>query len=111
MINRTNCYQKARRILARVIAGHKVSLPVGSESFKEVLRAEPTVDCLRKAADLMLLVAAWEVTPSIPKLTTLGPVYKKGVWVCQGRLAKGLENLMGKESLPTSARKVVWPSY
>ena len=50
---------------------------MGSETFKEVLRAEPTVDRLKKAADLMLLVAAWEVAPSIPKLTTLGPIYKK----------------------------------
>ena len=25
----------------------------------------------------MLLVTAWEVAPSIPKLTTLGPIYKK----------------------------------
>ena len=78
VMERTNCYTKAQRILARVIAGHKASLPAGSESFKEVLRAEPTVDRLRRAADLMLLVAAWEVAPSILKLTTLGPVNKKG---------------------------------
>ena len=78
VMERTNCYTKAQRILARVIAGHKASLPAGSESFKEVLRAEPTVDRLRRAADLMLLVAAWEVAPSILKLTTLGPVDKKG---------------------------------
>ena len=79
-------------------------LPVRSEYFKEALRAEPTVDRLRRAADLMLLVAAWEVAPLVPKLTTLSPVYRKGVWVCQGRLAKGLENLVGKESLPIISR-------
>ena len=61
--SRTNDYQKARRILARVLAGHKESLPVKSEAFREVLSAEPTVDRLKKAEDLMLLVAAWEVTP------------------------------------------------
>lgn len=78
VMERTNCYKKAQRILARVMAGHKMSLPVRSKFFKEVLRAEPTVDCLRRAADLMLLVAAWEVAPSISKLTTLGPIYKRG---------------------------------
>ena len=63
VMERTNNYTKARRILATVMAGHKVSLPVGSKSFKEALRAEPTVDRLRRAADLMLLVAAWEGRP------------------------------------------------
>ena len=66
----------------------------------QALKNEPTVDFLKKAKDLMLLVAAWEVTPYISKLTTLGPLYKKGVWSCQGRLAKGLENLLGTKSLP-----------
>ena len=64
--SRTNDYPKARRILARVLAGHKESLPVKSESFREVLSTEPAVDRLRKAADLMLLVAACKVTPYIP---------------------------------------------
>ena len=61
---------------------------------------EPTVDLLNKARDLMLLVAAWEVTPHVSKLSTLGPVYKHGLWTCKGRLAKGLENLLGRKNLP-----------
>ena len=66
----------------------------------QALKNEPTVDLLKKAKDLMLLVAAWEVTPYISKLTTLGPTYEKGIWICKGRLAKGLENLLGTKSLP-----------
>ena len=77
--SRTNNYKKARRILARILGGHKKSLPVSSEAFKEALSAEPTVDRLKKAEDLMMLVAAWEVTPYISKLTTLGPTYQQGV--------------------------------
>ena len=65
------------------MAGHKVFLPVKGESLKKVLKAEPTIDRLRRTADLMLLVAVWEVTPLIPNVTTLSPFYKKGAWVCQ----------------------------
>ena len=61
---------------------------------------EPSVDYLNKARDLMLVVAAWEVTLHVPKLSTLGPVYEHGIWTCKGRLAKGLKNLIGRENLP-----------
>merc|ERR1711951_288074 len=37
VMERTNDYTKARRILARVMVGHKVYLPVGSESFRKAL--------------------------------------------------------------------------
>ena len=104
LTSRTNNYQKARRILARILGGHKKSLPVSSEAFKRALSDEPTVDRLKRAEDLTMLVAAWEVTPYISKLTTLGPVYQQGVWCCKGRLARGLENLMGKKKLPIIAK-------
>ena len=104
VMSRTNSYQKARRVLARVLGAHKKSLPVNSEEFMQALKNEPTVDFLKKAKDLMLLVAAWEVTPYISKLPTLGPIYRKGVWICKGRLAKGLENLLGTKSLPILAK-------
>ena len=76
-MSRTNSYQKAHRVLARVLSANKKSLPVNSEDFKQVLRNEPTVYLLKKAKDQMLLVAVWEVTPYISKLTTLGPIYRK----------------------------------
>ena len=84
VMSRTNSYHKARRVLARVLGAHKKSLPVNSDEFMQALKNEPTVDFLKKAKDLMLLVAAWEVTPYISKLKTLGPIYRKGVWICKG---------------------------
>ena len=71
----------------------------------KALEMEPTVSLLNKARDLMLVVSAWEVTPHVSKLTTLGPVYERGVWTCKGRLAKAMENLLGKESLPILTQK------
>ena len=50
--SRTNNYKKARRILARILAGHKKTLPVGSEAFTRALQDEPTVDLLKKAEDM-----------------------------------------------------------
>ena len=47
-----------------------------------------------------MLVTAWKVTPHVHKLTTLGPVYKRGIWTCKGRLAKGLKDLIGRDDLP-----------
>ena len=41
----------------------------------------------------------------MPKLSTIGPVYERGIWSCKGRLAKGLENLLGKKNLPILTRK------
>ena len=82
---RTNRYEKARRVLARILNAHKESLPVGSEKMREALIKEPTVDLLNKARDLMLVVAAWEVTPHVPKLSTLGPVYEHGIWIGPAR--------------------------
>ena len=64
------------------------------------LTAEQSVHFLNQAWDLMLVVAAWEVTPHVHKLTTLGPVYECGICTCNGRLAKGLKNLIGREDLP-----------
>ena len=100
MMARTNPYEMACRVLARILSAHKKSLPVGGEEMKEALMKEPTIDLLNKARDLMLVVAAWEVTPHVPKLSTLGPVYEHGIWTCKGRLAKGLENLLGRKNLP-----------
>ena len=68
--------------------------------MKEALMKEPTVNLPNKAQDLMFVVAAWEVTSQMPKLSTLGPVYEHGIWTCKGRLAKGLENLLGRKNLP-----------
>merc|ERR1711888_15945 len=64
----TNEYEKARRIVARILAAHKKSVPVGGEEMKKALQVEPTVNLLNKARDLMLVVSAWEVTPLVPKL-------------------------------------------
>merc|ERR1712120_68975 len=97
---RTNKYEKARRVVARILAAHKKSIPVGGEDVKRALQVEPTVDLLNKARDLMFMVSAWEVTPLVPKLENLGPVYEKGVWTCKGRLGKVLKSLLGKENLP-----------
>ena len=72
--------------------------------MKEALNDEPTVNLLKKAQDLMLMVAAWEVTSQVPKLITLVPVYEHGIWTCKGRLAKGLGNLLGRENLPILAK-------
>ena len=58
---RTNSYKKARRVLARILAAHKKSIPVGSEDMMKALEEEPTVSLLNKARDLMLMVSAWEV--------------------------------------------------
>ena len=66
--------------------------------------ALPTVNLLNKARDLMLVVSAWEVTPHVPKLSTIGPEYKHGVWTFKGRLAKGIESLLGKKNLPILTR-------
>ena len=96
----TNKYEKARRIVARILAAHKKSTPVGGEKMKEALQAEPTVNLLNKARDLMFMVSSWEVTPLVPKLENLGPVYNKGVWTCKGRLGKVIKSLLGKENLP-----------
>ena len=74
MMARTNPYEMACRVLARILSAHKKSLPVGGEEMKEALMKEPTMDLLNKARDLMLVVAAWEVTPHVYKLTTLGHV-------------------------------------
>ena len=41
----------------------------------------------------------------MPKLETLGPVYERGVWICKGRLAKGIKSLLGKENLPILTSK------
>ena len=87
-------------MLARVLSAHKKSFPVGSEKIREALTKEPTVDLLNKAQDLMLMVAAWEVTPHVPRLPALGPVYEHGICTCKGRLAKGMENLLGRKNLP-----------
>ena len=97
---RTNKYEKARRVVARILAAHKTSIPVGGEDIKKALQMEPSVDLLNKARDLMLVVSAWEVTPFVPKLESLGPVYEKGVWTCRGRLGKVVNRLLGKENLP-----------
>merc|ERR1712082_565561 len=97
---RTNKYEKAQRIVARILAAHKKSTPVGGEKMKEALQAEPTVNLLNKARDLMFMVSSCEVTPLIPKLENLGPVYNKGVWTCKGRLGKVIKSLLGKENLP-----------
>ena len=78
----------------------KKSSPVGGEKLKEALNKEPTVNLLNKAQDLMLMVAAWEVTPHVPRLPALGPVYEHGICTCKGRLAKGMENLLGRKNLP-----------
>merc|ERR1711895_285402 len=83
---RTNKYEKARRVVARILAAHKKSIPVGGEDIKKALQVEPTVNLLNKARDLIFMVSAWEVTPLVPKLESLGPVYEKGVWTCKGRL-------------------------
>ena len=97
---RTNKYEKAQRVLARILAAHKKSIPVGGESMMKALKMEPTVTLLNKARDLMLVVSAWEVTPLVPKLESLGPVYERGVWTCKGRLGKVIKSLLGKENLP-----------
>merc|ERR1712121_528773 len=97
---RTNKYEKARRVVARILAAHKKSIPVGGEDVKRALQVEPTVDLLNKARDLMFVVSAWEVTPLVPKLESLGPVNEKGVWTCKGRLGKVIKSLLGKENLP-----------
>ena len=68
--------------------------------MKGALQVEPTVNLLNKARDLMLVVSAWEVTPLVPKLESLGPVYERGVWTCKGRLGKVIKSLLGKENLP-----------
>ena len=78
--------------------------------MKEALMKEPTVDLLNKARDLMLVVTAWEVTPHVPELSTLGPLYKYGIWTCRGRLAKGLENLLGRKDLPILTKDGPWPN-
>merc|ERR1712120_18921 len=97
---RTNKYEKARRVVARILAAHKKSIPVGGEDIKKALQVEPTVNLLNKARDLMMVVSALDVTPHVPKLENLGPVYEKGVWTCKGRLGKVLKSLLGKENLP-----------
>merc|ERR1711867_353487 len=97
---RTNNYEKARRVVARILAAHKKPIPVGEEDVKKALQVEPTVDLLNKARDLMLVVSAWEVTSFVPKLESLGPVYEKGVWTCKGRLGKVINRLLGKDNLP-----------
>merc|ERR1712239_63288 len=102
---KTNKYEKARRIIARILAAHKKSIPVGGEEMKKALQVEPTVNLLNKARDLMLVVSAWEVTPLVPKLENLGPVYNKGVWTCKGRLGKVIKSLLGKENLPILTSK------
>ena len=66
--------------MARILAAHKKSIPVGDEDMKKALQVEPSVNLLNKARDLMLVVSAWEVTPLVPKLESLGPVYERGVW-------------------------------
>ena len=71
----------------------------------KALQVEPTVSLLNKARDLMMVVSAWEVTPHVPKLVNLGPVYERGVWTCKGRLAKGIKSLLGKENLPILTSK------
>ena len=101
----TNCYEKARRILARILCAHKKSILADSENMKKALEQEPTVDLLNKARDLMLVVSAWEVTPHVPKLSTIGPVYERGAWTCKGRLGKGLEKLFGEKNLPILTQK------
>ena len=97
---RTNNYEKARRVVARILAAHKKPIPVGEKDVKKALQVEPSVDLLNKARDLMLVVSAWEVTQFVPKLESLGPVYEKGVWTCKGRLGKVINRLLGKENLP-----------
>ena len=97
---RTNKYKKARRMVARILLAHKKSIPVGGEDMKKALQVEPSVNLLNKARDLMLVVSAWEVTPLVPKLESLGPVYERGVWTCKGRLGKVIKSLLGKENLP-----------
>ena len=89
---RTSKYEKARRVVARILAAHKESMPAGSENMKKALQVEPTVNLLNKARDLMLVVSAWEVTPLVPKLESLGPVYERGVWTCKGRLGKVIKS-------------------
>merc|ERR1711867_357778 len=69
---RTNKYEKARRVVARILAAHKKSIPVGGEDVKRALQVEPTVDLLNKARDLMFMVSAREVTPLVHKLESLG---------------------------------------
>ena len=54
VMERTNSYEKARRVLVRILAAHKKSIPVGSESMTKALEMEPTVTLLNKARDLML---------------------------------------------------------
>merc|ERR1711888_104095 len=102
---RTNSYEKARRVLARISSAHKKSVPVGSENMMKALEEEPSVSLLNKARDLMMVVSAWEVTPHVSKLVNLGPVYERGVWTCKGRLGKGIKSLLGKENLPILTRK------
>ena len=46
---RTNKYEKARRVVARILAAHKKSIPVGGEDVKKALQVEPTVNLLIKA--------------------------------------------------------------
>ena len=97
---RTNKYEKARRIVARILVAHKKPIPDGGKDVKKALQVEPSVNLLNKARDLMLVVSAWKVTPFVPKLESLGPVYEKGVLTCRGRLGKVINRLLGKENLP-----------
>ena len=96
---RTEKYEKARKVVARILAAHKKFMLAGSENMTKALQVEPTVNLLNEAGDL-IVVSAGEVTPIMLELESLGPVYERGVWTCKGRLGKVIKSLLGKENLP-----------
>ena len=89
----------------------------GADHGREQIKKPVSVDDLVIARRLVDIVSAWEVTKNLPKLSSLDPFKKDGVWVTQGRMREGLQVISGRLALQVLmpdqrlAELVMWKAH